>query len=616
MNFSHFSIRAKIGFGFGTLVVIIVLLGLAALWQLQAVNASTAQITADNLANVQLAATMRDLLGDIRRAEARHVLADSRAVQDAQEERIAQGRKQLEALEPTFTRAFRSPQELSALNALRSNREAWFSDWEKLRNASRQGSAGSDQARSIYSGASSQAFTTAFAAAQQLGDINTKLASQAWENAQGIYNAARLLICGVIAFAIVLASALAWFIARAIADPIGRAAQAARHMAAGDMRDALQVHGTNETAQLLQALDGMRTALSGVVAKVRTGAETVASVSAEIAEGNHDLSGRTEHQASALEQTASSMEQLSATVRQNAEAARQANQLATSASTVAISGGQVVGEVVQTMKGINESSRRISDIISVIDGIAFQTNILALNAAVEAARAGEQGRGFAVVASEVRLLAGRSAEAAREIKSLINASVERVEQGTLLVDKAGTTMSEVVSSIRRVADIMGEINAASSEQAAGFVQIGEAVGSMDQVTQQNAAMVEQVASAARGLQTQALALVEMVATFRLAEPPVEATPLPRTSVRSPANAGVPYRQKERRAVRPAGSGAHAAQAARPARPRTADRPGAPAGSRATTPPSSPAANRPPPGAAARGASRSSAQGDDGEWETF
>jgi methyl-accepting chemotaxis protein len=251
------------------------------------------------------------------------------------------------------------------------------------------------------------------------------------------------------------------------------------------------------------------------VSNVRIGSEGVATASAEIAQGNNDLSARTEQQASSLEETAASMEELSATVKQNADSARQANQLAAQASTVAVQGGDVVGQVVETMKGINDSSRKISDIISVIDGIAFQTNILALNAAVEAARAGEQGRGFAVVASEVRSLAGRSAEAAKEIKNLINASVERVEQGTVLVDKAGVTMAEVVSAIRRVTDLMGEISAASNEQSAGVSQVGEAVISMDQVTQQNAALVEEMAAAASSLKSQANDLVQIVAVFDL-----------------------------------------------------------------------------------------------------
>ena len=304
-------------------------------------------------------------------------------------------------------------------------------------------------------------------------------------------------------------------IVRGITAPLNRAVAVTEAVAQGDLSQSIPIEGRDEFAELMTALTHMQTNLARVVGNVRTGSESVALASAEIAQGNHDLSARTESQASVLEETASSMEQLNSTVKQNADSAKQANQLAQSASTVAMQGGEVVAQVVDTMKGINESSRKISDIISVIDGIAFQTNILALNAAVEAARAGEQGRGFAVVATEVRSLAGRSAEAAKEIKSLINASVERVDQGTALVDQAGATMTEVVSAIRRVTDIMGEISAASHEQSAGVAQVGEAVQQMDQVTQQNAALVEEMAAAASGLKSQAEELVGAVAVFKL-----------------------------------------------------------------------------------------------------
>jgi methyl-accepting chemotaxis protein len=304
-------------------------------------------------------------------------------------------------------------------------------------------------------------------------------------------------------------------IVRGITAPLNRAVAVTEAVAQGDLSQHIPIEGRDEYAELMTALTHMQTNLARVVGNVRSGSQAVATASAEIAQGNHDLSARTEKQASVLEETTASMEQLNATVKQNADSAKQANQLAQSASTVAIQGGEVVAKVVDTMKGINESSKRISDIISVIDGIAFQTNILALNAAVEAARAGEQGRGFAVVATEVRSLAGRSAEAAKEIKSLINASVERVDQGTALVDQAGATMTEVVNAIRRVTDIMGEISAASHEQSAGVAHMGEAVQQMDQVTQQNAALVEEMAAAASSLKSQAEDLVGTVAVFKL-----------------------------------------------------------------------------------------------------
>ena len=327
-----------------------------------------------------------------------------------------------------------------------------------------------------------------------------------------------------------------------------RAGLAVRAIAAGELGKVPPAVSRDEFAELMQDLKQADHALMTMVSAVRQSADGVATASAEIAQGNHNLSARTESQASALEETAASMEELSSTVRQNADNARQANQLAQSASAVAIKGGEVVAKVVDTMQGINDSSKKISDIIGVIDGIAFQTNILALNAAVEAARAGEQGRGFAVVASEVRSLAGRSAEAAKEIKHLINASVERVEQGTVLVDQAGATMSEVVSSIRRVTDIMGEISAASTEQSLGVAQVGEAVTQMDQATQQNAALVEEMAAAASGLQSQAQELVQTVAVFKLVPGgSQDVAPLNKVPTRSHAGANTPYRGAERRA---------------------------------------------------------------------
>jgi methyl-accepting chemotaxis protein-1 (serine sensor receptor) len=343
---------------------------------------------------------------------------------------------------------------------------------------------------------------------QKTAADTAQLAAQRAHSATVTSLVVMLVVCAAGIVAAVLFS-------RTVTRPLDHAVHVSQAVAQGDLTVATTSRGKDEIAQLLNALHAMQGSLSRVVSNVRQNADMVASASTQIAQGSHDLSARTEQQAGALEETSASMEELSSTVKANADNARQANQLAVSASTVATEGGHVVAEVVSTMKGINESSKRIADIIGVIDGIAFQTNILALNAAVEAARAGEQGRGFAVVASEVRSLAGRSAQAAKEIKELIGASVERVEQGSALVDKAGSTMSEVVASIRRVTDIVGEISAASSEQSAGVSQVGEAIMHMDQATQQNAALVEESAAAASSLQHQAQVLVQTVAVFKL-----------------------------------------------------------------------------------------------------
>jgi len=337
--------------------------------------------------------------------------------------------------------------------------------------------------------------------------------------------------------ALLFGAGLAWAITRSITRPLQQAVALAQSVATGDLSTRIEVQGRDEVAQLLSALKDMNTSLAQVVREVRLSADSIATGSAEIATGNADLSQRTETQASNLEQTAASMEQITATVGQNAETARSASQIANGASTAAQSGGVVVAQVVGTMDAIASSSQKIADIINVIDGIAFQTNILALNAAVEAARAGEQGRGFAVVASEVRSLAGRSAHAAKEIKALIGNSVEKVQAGTLQVAQAGQSVSEIVHQVKRVTDLIAEISAASQEQAEGITQVGEAVQQLDQVTQQNAALVEQSAAAAASLKSQAQQLRQLVSVFKLeageaaaqvrpAAPSPKATPSP------------------------------------------------------------------------------------------
>jgi methyl-accepting chemotaxis protein len=358
----------------------------------------------------------------------------------------------------------------------------------------------------------------------ELGRLKEKLATEASSEARSTYISSRLFM-GILVLGGVLAGlAMGILITRSITRPLARAVDVARMVAAGDLTGRIEVTSGDETGQLMQALKDMNTSLTGIVGQVRLGTDTIATASSQIAAGNLDLSSRTEEQASSLEETASSMEELTATVKQNADSARHANQLALSASDVAVRGGTVVSQVVDTMGSINESAGKIADIIGVIDGIAFQTNILALNAAVEAARAGEQGRGFAVVATEVRTLAQRSAGAAKEIKALINDSVNKVQVGTRLVDEAGSTMQEIVDSVKRVTDIMGEITAASQEQTSGIEQVNQAIVQMDQVTQQNAALVEEASAASESLQEQALS--QVVSVFKLDSVSVRAAPAP------------------------------------------------------------------------------------------
>ncbi len=344
---------------------------------------------------------------------------------------------------------------------------------------------------------------------QRNGTVLNAQAKQHVETTRFTIGASLLLAC-----AVMLACAL--WLARSMTQPMAYAVAVADRLAQGDLATNIQPAGNFETVQLLQSMARMQASFSGIVRDVKSNAEEVALASAQISQGNQDLSNRTERQASALQQTAATMEQLGSNVRNNADNAQQANTLALGATQVAVKGGEMMDLVVHTMTGINDSAKKIADIIGVIDGIAFQTNILALNAAVEAARAGEQGRGFAVVASEVRNLAQRSAEAAREIKVLISTSVERVDQGTLQVGQAGQTMDEIVGAIRRVAAIVTEISAASAEQSAGVNEVGQAVSQMDQATQQNAALVEESAASAASLTQQAQQLVHTVAAFRLA----------------------------------------------------------------------------------------------------
>ena len=350
---------------------------------------------------------------------------------------------------------------------------------------------------------------------KELLDFQTGLVSVAIEASDATIKSQIAMLIGLAAAAIALAMVMAWRITRSVTQPLAEAVEISRDVAQGNLTREIKTSRADELGDLLRTLSEMKSSLANTVTQVRSATDSINTASAEIASGNQDLSARTEQAASNLEETAASMEQLTSTVRQSADSARQANQLAASASEIAVRGGNVVGQVVTTMNEINASSKKISDIIGVIDSIAFQTNILALNAAVEAARAGEQGRGFAVVAAEVRSLAQRSAEAAKEIKGLIGSSVDRVDAGSRLVAEAGQTMSEIVGSVQRVSDIIGEITAAAGEQSDGISQVNVAVTQLDQMTQQNAALVEESAAAAESLKDQATRLAQVVQIFRI-----------------------------------------------------------------------------------------------------
>jgi len=515
MSLNNFRVGARLGAGFAAILVLLALMLIVSVWRLKSASAAVQEMMATPLAKERLVEEQfRNVAIGVVRGKAIAKNADGTLealFRDEAKAATVRGGEIIKALAALPI----SPGEQPLIDKFNAARTVYLETRDRMMATKRAGKA--DDANQIYESEFVGASSSYLAALQAVLDfqrqsIDGMNKTIAADTASG---EVQLEILG--ALAIALGAVLALQLTRSITRPLAQANALVDAVAHGDLSQHLHMDGSDEIAQLVGSLGRMNEGLHQMVRQVRQTSEGIQTAAEEVALGNNDLSARTEQQASALQQTASSMEELSSTVKQNADSARQANQLAQSASTVATQGGEVVGQVVETMKGINDSSRKIADIISVIDGIAFQTNILALNAAVEAARAGEQGRGFAVVASEVRSLAGRSAEAAKEIKSLISASVERVELGTAMVDKAGETMTEVVSSIRRVTDIMGEISAASTEQSAGVAQVGEAVTHIDHATQQNAALVEEMAAAASGLKGQAQQLVQVVAAFRLAK---------------------------------------------------------------------------------------------------
>ncbi|MGE0671721.1 MAG: methyl-accepting chemotaxis protein [Methylibium sp.] len=531
MKLSDMKISTRLMLGFAAMAVLMSLLGALAIIKVTAIQGEFADVMDDRYPKIQTAGDIRTVNNEVSLAIRNLFVVSEPADVQAQFDVIANSSKRTNANLETLKRSITSAQGKAALNKLMAARADYRGPRDKVLELLRAGQM--DEAKLVLVREVTPRQVAYMASLDELIQIQENLMTASADEVNAAVSSTISNVAALLAAAFVVAGLMALWIIRSTTRPLAEAAAIARAVAGGDLAMEFAANGKNETGLLLAALHDMKTRLAAIVSEVRRNAEGVATASAQIAQGNNDLSSRTEEQASALEETAASMEELSSTVKQNADNAQQGNQLALGASTVAVKGGDVVGQVVDTMKGINDSSKKIADIIGVIDSIAFQTNILALNAAVEAARAGEQGRGFAVVASEVRSLAQRSADAAKEIKGLINASVQRVEQGSALVDQAGVTMSEVVSSIRRVTDIMGEISSASREQSAGVAQVGEAVTQMDQATQQNAALVEESAAAAESLKAQAQQLVQAVAVFKLAHDAAASTAAQGSSSRAP-----------------------------------------------------------------------------------
>ncbi|MCO5356198.1 methyl-accepting chemotaxis protein [Acidovorax kalamii] len=549
MNFNDLKISTRLTLGFGLMGLLIGIMGTLSMGLSHRADNAFHSIIDDRFPKVLNLHVAKEDVTAVELALTQ-MLLDTRPENLQRHQALVNSKRQeITQLLDTLGQQITSPEGKAALaetQRARSDYAAQLQRYSELANAGQL-----DEARTILTGAMAAPRATYFEALDRLIAYQESLAKNAQAEAVAAVSTMNVFVLSLTGLSLIAGAVIGLRIVRSTTEPLRRAVDAARAVAAGDLSLPITYRGTNETAQLLKALLEMQQSLVHLVGQVRHNSDSVSNASAEIAQGNNDLSARTEQQASALQETAASMEQLNTAVRNNADNAQRADAMARSASEVAAQGGSVVAEVVHTMKDINESSRQIADIVGVIDSIAFQTNILALNAAVEAARAGEQGRGFAVVATEVRVLASRSAEASREIKSLIGTSVERVEAGTALVDRAGQTMSEVVASIRRVTDIMGEISAASTEQSQGVDQINEAVTQMDQATQQNAALVEEMAAAAASLNHQATDLVNTVATFRLsAQDETTALPPPSRTKALAHTQHTPQAAQPRAAARP------------------------------------------------------------------
>jgi len=590
MKLANLNIGKRLALGYGVICAMLVLMIVLSNAMLGRVNAGTGEIVNDRMPRIAMTGNMQEQTNTIAIALRNLMLTGDASDRAAQVETIMAARRAMDAALAGMRAELQSAKGLALLETMEQETARYKTGQDRM--IAHVGAGESDAAHALLNGELRPLLVRLKSATAAQGEQQKELAARAAIEAEATYRSTSLLMWGLGAGALLLAAIVAWWITRSITVPLGRALQVANTVAAGDLTSRIDVSTTDETGQLLQALKTMNASLANTVGTVRVGTDTIAVAASQVAVGAQDLSSRTEQQASALEEAASSMEELTSTVRQNADNARQANVLAETASNVAARGGDVIRQVVGTMNEIDASSSRISDIIGVIDGIAFQTNILALNAAVEAARAGEQGRGFAVVASEVRNLAQRSAAAAKEIKSLIGESTGKVEAGSKLVAQAGATMAEIVDSVRRVTDIMAEISAASSEQSAGIEQINQAVVQMDQGTQQNAALVEEAAAAATAMREQSGMLAAAVAAFR-----IDGAQAMAASRASLASAPAPAPMRPLTQLRPAL--AVSRPAITPARETAAS-----------------AAPKPSFKAGAKPATVSHAAGGDGEWEEF
>jgi methyl-accepting chemotaxis protein len=520
MKWMHdLKLATKLGLAFATVLALTVFVGVFSIVKLAQVNQTAEELSKRWMPSMRAIQDIKSEIARIRTRELQYIISTQQSEMDKYDKVIANDQVDLAKMQATYVKLIATPEEKALYGEFLSMWDRYMAEDVKIRAAAR---ANDDlAAKTLIRGESNRLIVALRGQVDKLVKLYGEGGDQAAAHGAAVYQSVRIWVISLLVASVVLGalgaiSITVWLVRRLGGEP-QYAAEIANRIAAGELSVEVRTE-PHDDSSLLFAMKSMRDSLVSIVSQVHAATETITSASDQIVAGTLDLSARTEQQASSLEETAATTEELTSAVKQNSDSAQQANQLALQASSIAQKGGAVVGQVVQTMGNINDSARKIVDIIGVIDGIAFQTNILALNAAVEAARAGEQGRGFAVVASEVRNLAQRSAAAAKEIKTLIGDSVNQVEAGTNLVNQAGTTMEEVVVSVRRVTDIMAEITAASQEQSAGIAQVNEAMAQMDAVTQQNAALVEEATAASQSMHDQAVGLAKLVSVFNLGAP--------------------------------------------------------------------------------------------------